>query len=55
MWCILADYFQAKSNVIAEKHINHVSLVPTYKKEGRFAGPCAILVFKVDSGQPSCH
>lgn len=33
MWCIVASYFQAKSTVIAEKYINHVSLVPTYKKE----------------------
>jgi len=55
MWYILARYFQAKSNVIAEKYINHAFLAPTCKKEVRFAGPCAGLVFKLGSVQPSCH
>lgn len=34
--CISAHSFQAKSNVIAKKYINRVSLEPTYRKEGRF-------------------
>lgn len=53
--CILARYFQAKSNVVAEKYISHVSFSAYMLKKGGFAEPRAILVLQVGSSQPSCH
>lgn len=41
MWPISAHRLQAKSNLIAEKYINLLSLDPTYRK-GEFEEHCAV-------------
>lgn len=41
MWHISVPHFQAKSNVIAEKYINRLSLDPTYRK-GEFEKHCTV-------------